>query len=457
MQIRIVKLLLLFLVAISISISAAAIAEAKQKQPLNELVASGDRIASVDVLTDQGTFEYHLDNTGERDVSAALQEIFDRTAALKDASATLRFLPGVYFIDAPIHVRLVSVELEGRGHGGLDVHGMCLKSGTVFQFGKNTGPNCITFHQASHSESFPAKETPWENQNSKVFVNGMTFMGYNNTGVDTDKGYSRFRNDEPNFRGLNWWPAEGRYGDVEKEGQRALVFTRRGKNELLRVSRCYFTDLYVGLDVPYCDVAYITDNWFAQLVYGIRIQDGPVLTVNNNCFADLETGVIIRRTKASKLNENGFAYVSKCFELDGIHDSTVCNNTLTNWNKSTGAAAFGAFVHVGSSKNLVMNGNSINQAIDSRCKTRTIDPEPNGRAFINIEKSENLMFANNVVNTVQSQTVFRLHDVRRAAVTDNIITYGKGGNAVAQTGNCSEIYYRPLIPEHSVPMDEFVE
>lgn len=76
---------------------------------------------------------------------------------------------------------------------------MCLKSGTIFQFGKHTGPDCITFHRAGHSKSFPAGESPWKQRNSKVAVIGMTFAGYNNTGVDTDKGYSRFRKDEPDF------------------------------------------------------------------------------------------------------------------------------------------------------------------------------------------------------------------------------------------------------------------
>ncbi|VGO18868.1 right-handed parallel beta-helix repeat-containing protein [Pontiella sulfatireligans] len=431
-------------------------ADAKPVQPLDDLKVTESRFATVEVLTDHSIFEYHLDNSGERDVSLALQEIFDRTAGLNDTSATFNFLPGVYFIDGPINVHLVSLELRGHGHGGLDVHGMCLKSGTVFQFGKHTGPDCITFHRAGHSKSFPAGEAPWKQVNSKVAVIGMTFVGYNNTGVDTDKGYSRFRKDEPNFRGLNWWPAEGRYDDEEKEGQRALVFPKGWKNELLRVNSCYFTDLYVGLEIAYCDVSYITDSWFAQMVYGIRIKGGSaVVLIKNNCFADLETGVIIGETKASNLNGNGFAYVSKCFELRKINESTVSNNTLTNWKNSTGAAAFGAFCHIGSSKNLVMTGNSINQEIDSRTKTRTVDAAPNGRAFINIEDSENLMFANNVVNTIQSQTVVRLHNVRFSAIIDNIITYGAGGNAVAQTGTCQGNYYRPIDPEKSAPFEPF--
>ncbi|VGO18834.1 NosD domain-containing protein [Pontiella sulfatireligans] len=434
---------------------------AKPLQPLGELKVSKERFATVEVLTDHGKFEYHLDNTGERDVSAALQAIFDKTASLKDTSATFSFLPGVYHIDAPITVNLVCLELRGNGHGGQDIHGMNLKSGTIFRFGKNTGPNCITFQQTGHSKSFPAGESPWSYKNSKVFVNGMTFVGYNNTDVDTAKGYSRFRGDSPNFRGLNWYPAKGRYGNVEKEGQRALFFPKlkgkgRAKNEMLRVHNCVFTDLYVGIETEYCDVCYITDSWFAQMVYGIRFKGGSaVAMIENNCFADLETGVIIGSTKASNLNGNGFAYVSKCFEMHDINDSTISNNTLTNWKLSTGAAAFGAFCHIGKSKNLVMTGNSLKQEIDSRAKTRTVDEKPNGRAFINIENSTNLMFANNVVNTVQSQTVVRLHNVSSSAIVDNLITFGEDGNAVAQTGKSSGNFYRPVDPEKSAPFDDF--
>lgn len=243
---------------------------------------------------------------------------------------------------------------------------------------------------------------------------------------------------------------------MEKEGQQALVFPKGWKNELLRVNSCYFTDLYVGLEIAYCDVSYIPDNWFAQLVCGIRIIGGSaVILIKNNCFADLETGLIIEETKASNLNGNGFAYVSKCFELRKITESTVSNNTLTNWKKLTGAAAIGAFCHIGSSENLVMAGNSINQEIDSRTKTRTVDAALNGQAFIDFEDSENLMFANNVVHTIHSQTVVLLHNVHKSAVIDNIITYGAGGNAVSQTGTCQKNYYRPINPEKSAPFDSF--
>ena len=71
--------------------------------------------------------------------------------------------------------------------------------------------------------------------------------------------------------------------------------------------------------------------------------------------------------------------------------------------------------------------------------------------------SKNLMLANNVFHTVQSQTVVRLHNVTGSAVTDNIITFGKGGNAVAQTGNCSGNYYRPIDPKNSAPFDAYTE
>ncbi|GHC47805.1 NosD domain-containing protein [Roseibacillus persicicus] len=431
----------------------------KPLQPLEELAVTEERFKTVEVKTDQGQFDYHLDNTGKRDVSAALQEIFERTAALEDVSADFTFHPGVYFIDAPIAVELVCLKLKGTAHGGLDIFGMNLKSGTIFLFGENTGPHCITFNRASHSQSFPAGDSPWPYQNCKVEVEGMTFVGHNNTDVDTAKGYSRFRGDEPNFRGLHWYPAEGRYQDVEKEGQRALFFPKGpGKNEMLRVNSCVFTDLYVGIETEYCDVCYITDSWFAQMVYGIRMQGhNPICMIKNNCFADLETGVTLGAAVSSSLNGNGFAYVSKCFVLKDAQQTTINNNTLFNWKLSTGAAAFGAFCHVGSSRNLVMTGNSIKQEVDSRAKTRTVDEKPNGRSFINIENSSNLIFSNNVVDTVQTQTVMKLHNVVNSVITDNIVTFGKGGNAVAQTGNCAGNFYRPLTPEDSAPFDEFEE
>ncbi|MEM9080873.1 MAG: right-handed parallel beta-helix repeat-containing protein [Verrucomicrobiota bacterium] len=425
-------------------------------QPLDELQITEKRFATVEARTDHGKFSYHLDNSGKRDVSAALQEIFTRLQSLEDTSVSLTFLPGVYFIDQPIDIKLVSLEMRGTGHGGLDVHGMNLKSGTIFRFGKNTGPNCLTFHRARHQRSFPAGETPWKFQNSKVSLEGLTFMGHNNTGVDTAAGYSRMRGDEPNFRGLHWFPAKDRYQDPEKEGQRALVFPAGWKNELLRVNNCFFTELYVGIDADHCDVCYLTDNWFAQLAYGIRIKgSSPVAMIKNNCFADLETAVILGNARASNLNGNGFAYVSKCFQIDSIFDSTISHNTVTNWKKSTGAAAFGAFCYVANSENLVISGNAIRQELDSRTRTRTIDEKPNGRSFITIENSKNLLFSQNIVHTIQTQTVVRLHNVTNSLITDNLITFGEGGNAVAQTGNSSANLYRPSNPAQSAHFDEF--
>lgn len=446
------------LMVVALLAAVTSLVSAKPLQPLDELKVTEKRFATVEVRTDLGQVDYHLDNTGERDVSAALQEIFNRTVALQDVSAEFTFLPGVYFIDAPVTVKLVCLKLKGTAHGGLDIFGMNLKSGTILRFGRNTGPNCITFLRAGHSKSFPSGESPWAHQDCKVEVEGMTFVGYNNTDVDTENGYSRFRGDEPNFRGLHWYPAKGRYKDVEKEGQRALFFPKGpGKNEMLRVNACVFTDLYVGIETEYCDVCYITDSWFAQMVHGIRMQGhNPVCMIKNNCFADLETGVTLGAAVACNLNGNGFAYVSKCFVIRDIQQSTISNNTVFNWNKSTGAAAFGAFCHIGSSRNLVMTGNSIKQELDSRAKTRTVDEKPNGRAFINIENSRHLVFSNNAVDTVQTQTVVRLHNVSNSVITDNVITFGEGGNAVALTGKSSGNHYRPFDPETSAPFDEYV-
>lgn len=436
---------------------SVCLADVIPSQSIEELKVTKERFATVEVQTDFGEFEYHLDNTGECEVSAALQAIFDEIGALENASATFTFLPGVYFIDAPVSLKMVCVELVGTGHGGLDVHGANLKSGTIFRFGKNTGPNCFTFLKGEHTKAFPSGKSPWNVKNSKVAVQGMTFMGYNNTGVNTADGYSRFFGDTPNFRGLSWYPAKDRYADPEKEGQRALVFPKgSGKFEMFRVNNCVFTELYAGIDADFCDVCFITDSWFAQMAYGIRIKGAaPVAMIKNNCFADLETGVVLGSPKIANLNGNGFAYVSKCFTIKSIQHSTINNNSVENWHLSTGAAAHGAFCHIGSSENLVMMGNSICQAIDSRAKTTTVDEKPNGRAFINIENSKRLMFANNVINTVQTQTVVRLHNVSDSVIVDNIITYGKGGSAVAQTGNCSGNYYRKPAPNNSEAFDEY--
>lgn len=421
-----------------------------------EITVAESRMATVKVSTDKGVYSYHLDNTGERDIAPAMQAMFDEVSTLGDSLATFEFLPGVYFIDSPITIRLVSLKLTGNGHGGLDVHGMNLKSGTIFRFGKNCGPNCLTFLQARHERSFPAGESPWPYQNCKLELDSLTFLGHNNTGVDTAVGYSRFRGDQPNFRGLHWYPAKDRYDDPEKQGQRAIVLPAgSGKNEMLRVTRCVFTELYVGVEAHGCDVSYITDSWFAQMTYGLRMRgSNPVCMIKNNCFADLETGVTVDNARMSNFNDNAFAYVSKCFAIKSIQHSTISNNVVDAWAKSTGAAAHGAFCYVGASKNLVMSGNSVHWELDARARDRSIDSEPNGRSLVHLENSRNLMFSNNVIDTVQSETVVRLHNATGAVVTDNRITFAKGGNAVATTGDCKDNFYRPLAPENSALFDQ---
>lgn len=409
--------------------------------------------ATLEVITNEGRRSYHLDNTGEVEISAAFQSILDEVAEIRDVSATFIFSPGIYYLNNPVTVRLMSIKMQGQGHGGIDIHGANLASGTVFQFGELCGPECFLFDYAGRSKAFPSGESPWPYENLKVELENLTFVGYNNTGVDTDKGYSRFRGDNPNFRGLSWYPAPGRYGDVEKEGQRAVVLKKAGKNqkcELLRVRGCYFTDLYVALEIASCDVCYIHDNWFGQLTYGIRYQGvGQSSNIHDNLFADLETGMVLAYPVMSAIHHNTFAYVSKCFVIDRIAHSTISGNTLFNWNKSTGAAAHGAFCYIADSENLVVSGNSVKQDIDSRTRTITTDAEPNGRSFIQFDNPLRLNFSNNVVNTTQTQSVIRLHNARDCLLSGNIITFGEGGNGVAETGNSSNnqcaIGFKPYI------------
>mgnify|MGYP001823595974 CR=1 FL=1 len=155
-----------YLILVVLLFSGFCWANTKKSQPLDELKVTKERFATVEVRTDQGKYEYHLDNTGQREVSAALQAIFDEIGVLKDVSATFTFLPGIYFIDAPVKVQMVCFELRGCGHAGQDIHGMNLKSGTIFQFGKNTGPYFITFEPGGHSKAFPSCESPWNHKNS---------------------------------------------------------------------------------------------------------------------------------------------------------------------------------------------------------------------------------------------------------------------------------------------------
>lgn len=417
---------------------------------------------TLEAITNHGTYYYYVDNSGDVDVAKDLQNIFNQLSALEDVSASLIFSPGIYYLNAPVKLKMASVRLVGHGHGGIDIHGANLAGGTLFRLGKNCGPNCITFNYAGRTKAFPSGETPWHNQNLKVEIENIAFAGYNNTGVNTADGYSRFRGDEPNFRGLKWYPSPGRYIDVEAEGQRAIVLSApprgqgRAKCELLRVTGCYFTDLYVGIDVHGSDVSYIDKNWFGQLTYGVRLhKNGQGMMVNNNLFADLETALKLNSPNFSAFSNNTFAYVSKCFEIKNINNSTISGNAVLNWQKSTGAAAFGAFIYVEHSKNLNVIGNSVEHALDSRKKTITVDEEPNGQSFIQFDNSHQLNFSNNTINTELTQTVVRLHNSTNCIVADNIISFGEGGNAVAETGECSGNFYRKIKLEDSDKFDGF--
>lgn len=413
-------------------------------------------------ITNHGTFYYQVDNSGDKDIAQDLQKIFNELSALKDVSATLVFSPGVYYLNAPVSITMAGIKLVGHGHGGIDVHGMNFATGTVFRFGKNCGPHCITFNYASQSKSFPAGESPWPNKNLKVEIENIAFVGYNNTGVNTAGGYSRMRKDEPGFRGLKWYPDEGRYNNVEKEGQRAIYLPRGPKSdswgwskcELLRITGCYFTELYVGIDAAYSDVSYIEKNWFGQLTYGIRLS-GPGMVINNNLFADLETALTIGKTKFSSFSNNSFAYVSKCFEMKNVSSSIISGNTLENMTKNTGAAAYGAFIYVNNSEGLNVTGNSVIHPHDSRKKTITVDELPNGQSFIQFDNCNQLNFSNNIINTQLTQTVVRLHNSSNCVLADNIISFGKGGNAVAETGECSGNFYRKIKMEDSDKFDGF--
>ena len=431
---------------------------------LNQLIgyAKPKNINTVEAITNQGTFLYQVNNTGEVDVAKDLQAIFDELSNLEDVSATINFAPGIYYLDAPISLKMVGVKLIGHGHGGIDVHGANLASGTIFRLGKNCAPYCITFNYAGRSKSFPAGESPWPNQNLKVEIENIAFVGYNNTGVDTANGYSRFRKDQPSFRALKWYPSEDRYDDVEKEGQRAIYLPPSpkvndwgwAKCELLRVTGCYFTELYVGIDASWTDVSYIDKNWFGQLTYAIRLS-GPGMMVHNNLFADLETALKIGDTKFSSFSNNSFAYVSKCFEMASISSSTITGNTLENMAANTGSSGAGAFIYVGKSTALNVMGNTVIHLHDSRKKNLTVDEEPNGQSFIQFDNSQQLIFSNNNIITPLNQTVVRLHNCSESIVVDNIIKHGEMGNAVAETGDCQKNYYRKTDIDHSDNFDTF--
>ncbi len=421
-------------------------------QSLKSLKVNRKQFETLKVITNHGTFGYHLDNSGTKDVSAALQYIFDETAALKDVSATFEFLPGIYYLDAPVKVKMASIKMMGHAHGGIDIHGANLAGGTLFRLGKGAAPYAITFDYDGRSSEFPSGATPAKNQNLKVELENLSFAGYNNTGVNTADGYSRFRNDTPNFRGLHWYPSADRYGNNEKEGQRAIylppaprVKGGRGKCELLRVTGCYFTDLFVGVEITNCDVSYINKNWFGQLAYAIRIKGaGQGMMVSENLFADLETAITAGRPIFSTFNNNVFAYVSKCFEFGTIVNSTIADNTLYNWTISTGAAAFGSFCYVKKSSDLSVTGNSITQQLDSRKRDITTDDKPNGEAFIQFDNSTRLQFSDNIINTIITESVVRLHNSSNCVIIDNIINYGKGGQPLIESGECSNNYFREI-------------
>lgn len=93
------------------------------QQKLSEIKVSAKNFATVEAKTNHGIFNYHLNNTGDVEVSDALQAIFNEISELKDVSATISFLPGTYFLDAPVELKMASVKLVGHGHGGIDIHG----------------------------------------------------------------------------------------------------------------------------------------------------------------------------------------------------------------------------------------------------------------------------------------------------------------------------------------------
>ncbi len=445
------RLITLFLTLLTLTV-AAEDGNIIELQSIASTKVTKKRFETLKVITNHGTFSYHLDNSGDVDVSAALQYIFNKTSELKDPSATFEFLPGTYYLDSPVILKMASVKMVGHAHGGIDIHGANLAGGTIFRLGKSCAPYAFTFDYDGRSREFPSGLTPSHNQNLKVDLENLSFVGYNNTGVNTADGYSRFRGDTPNFRGLHWYPSADRYNDIEKEGQRAIYLPAAprleeglAKCELLRVTGCYFTDLYIGVDVASCDVSYINKNWFGQLAYGVRIKGmAQGMMVSENLFADLETALVVGHPIFSTFSNNVFAYVSKCFEMDNITNSTISNNTLYNWTISTGAAAFGGFCHVKRSTDLSVTGNTITQQLDSRKRSITTDKEPNGETFIQFDNSTRLLFSDNIVNTIITESVIRLKDCKDCVVIDNIINYGKGGNPIEQSGKCSNNFYRSI-------------
>ncbi len=396
-------------------------------------------------ITPDGIFEHAhaLDNSGTSDVSGALQAILDGYHARGVRSLTLRFLPGVYRIDAPITFSFISIKLEGEAHGGVDVHGMNLPSGTTFLLGEHCAPHCFAFGCCGNTVSFPAGESDWPYKTTRVALAHLNFVGYNNTDVDTRIGYSRFRGDAPNFRGLRWYPQAGRYQDATQQGQRAITILPNGageKAEMLSVDSCYFTDLYVGLEVANCDVSNIRNCWFAQMVYGVRYHNaGQCIMMHDNCFADLETAIFCNAACMSTLHNNTFAYLSKCFVLQNASEVSITANAVKNWEKATGTAPCGAFLYAEACKNLNVSLNTVHHALDSRPKTITTDDAPNGRGFVHFKGCENTIFLGNILDTKQSEPVVTIEDCCTFHYCNNLVNYAKGGSAVAVKGCCKRV------------------
>lgn len=402
---------------------------------------------TLEVITAVSRKKYFLDNSGNSDVSGPLQDIFDETAktsAKADGGASYIFSHGIYYIGTPLEIRHANVKISGHGHSGIDIHGINIAGGTCFHLGESCSPAGFTFYGGGVENSFPAGETPWNYQCARVEIEGITFAGHNNTGVDTSSGYCRMRGDQPDFRGLQWYPAPGRYKCAEREGQRAIVLKKSSENckpEMLRVFNCCFTDLYAGIDIELCDVTTISHCWFAQMVYGIRIHGpGQATNISDNCFADLETAMVLKHISMSTLHNNSFAYVSKCLQLGEVYHSSITGNVLNNWRLSTGAAACGAFCHIaGPARNVTMTANSVFQEHDSRAKTITTDAAVNGNHFIQFDKCTNLIFADNVIDTLITESVIGLRDCENCRLSGNIITHGPGGQEIETTGSTGNI------------------
>ncbi|WP_305768785.1 NosD domain-containing protein [Candidatus Epulonipiscium viviparus] len=395
------------------------------------------------VITSDGIRFYDIDPSGQTDVSDSLQELFDNLYSIGITALTLQFLPGIYYINKPLTLKFISITIRGAAHGGVDIHGTNLASGTIFQLGKDCFPSCLTFFCASAPHSFPAGQSPWPYKTTRISVANINFVGYNNTDVDTQNGYSRFKDNEPNFRRFCWYPAADRYTDIELEGQRAITISQAKaseKPEMLSIDSCYFTDLYVGLDIANCDVSNIRHSWFGQMVYGIRYHGaGQCIMMNDNCFADLETAIQLNKACMSTLHNNTFAYISKCFILKNSSEININSNVVRNWHQATGTATCGAFLSAQQCKNLTVSSNTVLNALDSRTKTRTVDSEPNGRAFVDFDNCSNTIFIGNLLDTAQTEPVVKLTMCTNFTSYSNMILYGAGGMAYTIADKCQNI------------------